>query len=319
MLSASACAVLSLLAASPEDSLVGRWGVVEGKPLVLFDLPPNGLAQAVVSAGIWSADGRELRLVDPARPDKPYVVPYSFEDGKLKVVLDGQPSTLERLEAPPEYRRPKDKKSPEILSHGFVKADSEVYSVSRQDGGFLAIGSSAWVHFDGAQAASFQVLAPGVGKDAKGVYCLDDDDSRKKKPIRLHGADPKTFRVLHDTSGRTYFTDSKDVFTECRRLVKRERVGPQRLASFDSKSFALGPCGLLRDKTGAYGVVPYPDAFTDRSRLDEVLRLQDRVASSQLWVHERVSGDVDTLAQKGCDKLPEPSPLTEADLPSPKR
>jgi len=66
---AAALAALSLLTASPEDSLVGRWGVVEGKkPRVLFDLPPNGLAQAVVSAGIWTATDKEIRLVDRALP-----------------------------------------------------------------------------------------------------------------------------------------------------------------------------------------------------------------------------------------------------------
>jgi len=65
--------------------------------------------------------------------------------------------------------------------------------------------------------------------------------------------------------------------------------------------------------------VPYPDSFSDSSQVDEVLRLQEQVSRLQLWVHERVSGDVDALAEQGCDKLPTPSPLTQDDLPATSR
>lgn len=79
-------------------------------------------------------------LVTPDRPDKTHVIPYSFEAKKLKVVLDRDPVPLERLEAPAEYRSPKAREQPQLLSHGFVKTGSDVYSTVNHDGGFMAIG-----------------------------------------------------------------------------------------------------------------------------------------------------------------------------------
>jgi hypothetical protein len=311
---AAAMATLTLLTASPEDSLIGRWGMQDGKkPRVFIDLPPNRLAQVVVSAGIWSATEKELRLVNPEKPDKTWAMPYSLEGEKLTVVIDKSPLTLTRLEAPPEYKAPTVAELPQIVPHGFVKAGSDVYTLAHHDGGFMAISATTWVHVPGASAASFEGIAKGVGKDAKGVYCFKDHGGREK-PVRLEAADPKTFRVLFGT-GRIYFADAKNVFTECSQLVKRERSqGKTRLVPFDSKTFALGPCGLLKDHSGAYAAVPLADAFADPSKMKEVLALQEELSRRQLWVHEKVSGDVDALAAQGCDKLPSPAPLSMEDL-----
>jgi len=293
--------------ATPEDALVGRWGTVQEKPRVLVDLQPNGLARVFFSVGIWTANEHELRLVTPDKPDQRAVIPYSFEDKKLKVVLDQQPLTLERLEAPPEYRGPKAREQPRILGHGFVTAGSDVYASADLDGGIMAISSTRWVHIPGASAKEFQPLAPGVGKDAQAVYCFRTTGGRAE-PRRLEAADPKTFRVLIPDRGRTYFADAKNVFTGCEQLVKRERASPKRLESFDSKTFALGPCGLLRDHSGLYAPVPLPSS----PDIKEILEL---MILSQLLVYERVSGDVDSITEKNCDKLPKPSPLTWDDLP----
>ncbi|KFE71741.1 DKNYY domain-containing protein [Hyalangium minutum] len=316
LFTAAAMVTLSLLTASPEDSLVGRWGVTEGKkPRVILDLPPNRLAQLVVSAGIWTATEKEIQLVNPDRPDKPYVMPYSFEGEKLKVILDKSPVTLDRLEAPPEYKAPKASEPPQLLTHGFVKAGSDVYTLAHHDGGFMAISANTWAHVPGASAASFEGLAKGVGKDASAVYCFKDHGGREQ-PSRLEAADPKTFRVLFGT-GRIYFADAQNVFTECSRLVKRERSkGKTRLTSFDTQTFALGPCALLKDRSGAYAAVPLSDAFADPSKMKEVLAVQEELTRRQLWVYEKVSGNVDALSEQGCDKLPTPAPLTLEDLAS---
>lgn len=317
LLTAAAMVTLSLLTASPEDSLIGRWGMVDGKESrVLLDLPPNRLAQVVVSAGIWTATAKEIQLVNPDKPDKPYVMPYSFEGEKLKVVLDKSPLTLTRLDAPPEYKAPKASEPPQLLTHGFVRAGSDVYTLAHHDGGFMAISATTWVHVSGASASSFEGIARGVGKDTSAVYCFADHGGREK-PSRLKDADPKTFRVLFGT-GRIYFADAQNVFTECSRLVKRERSkGKQtQLVSFDTQTFTLGPCGLLKDRSGAYAAVPLSDAFADPSKMKEVLAVQEELTRRQLWVYEKVSGNVDALSEQGCDKLPTPAPLTLEDLAS---
>lgn len=300
-----------MLTTTPEDALVGRWGTVKGRPRVLVDLHPNGLGQLFVSAAIWTANEHELRLVTPDKPDKMHVIPYSFEAGKLKVVLDREPLTLERLEAPPEYRGLRAREQPQILSHGFVKAGSDVYATADYDGGFMAISSTAWVQVPGASAKEFEVLAPGVGKDAKGVYCIRSKGGRAG-PSRLEAADPKTFHVLIPPPGRAYFADAKNVFTECQQLVKRDRANPKKLGSFDSKTFALGPCGLLKDHSGLYAPVPLPSSADVGEMLDQIIRLQ-------LSIYEQVSEDVDSITEQNCNKLPKPSPLTWDDLATTRR
>jgi hypothetical protein len=294
--------------ATPEDALVGRWGKVQGVPRVLVDLHPNGLGSLFASACIWSASEHELRLVTPDKPNETHFIPYSFEAEKLKVVLDRNQLTFERLEAPAEYRRPKAREQPQLLSHGFVKVGSDVYSAVDYDGGLMAVGSSCWVHIRGASAQEFQALAPGVGKDANAVYCFRTDGGRAD-PSRLVAADPKTFRILPLNYFRPYFADAKNVFTQRAQLVKREQGSPKRLGSFDGETFSLGPGGLLKDHTGLYAPVPLPKSPDVKELLDQLLRLQ-------LSIYERVSSDVDSITEQNCDKLPAPSPLTWDDLPT---
>lgn len=307
LFSAATLAALTMHTATPEDVLVGRWGTVKGQPRVLIDLQPNGLARVFVSVGIWTANEHELRLVTPDKPDTTHAFPYSFEGEKLKVVLDRDPMTLERIEAPPEYRAPKAREQPRILSHGFVTAGSDVYANLDHDGGFMAISSSSWLHIPGASARDFEALAPGVGKDAKGVYCFRTTGGRPE-PRRLEAADPETFRVLIP-SRRPYFADAKNVFTQCQQLVKRDPAGSKRLGSFDSKTFGLGPCDLLKDHTGLYAPVPLPSSSPD------IKKLLDHMILAQLSVYERVSEDVDSITEQNCGQLPKPSPLTWDDLP----
>lgn len=310
----AAMATLTLLTASPEDSLIGRWGIPHGdKPRVFVDLRPNRLAQVVVTAGLWTATEKELRLVDPEQPDKRLIMPYSLEGDTLTIVLDKSPLTLARLEAPAEYKAPAIAELPQVIPHGFVKAGSDVYTLAHHDGGFMAISATTWVHMPGASAASFEGMAKGVGKDANGVYCFTDNGGQQKA-ARLEAADPKTFRVLL-SAGRVYFADATNVFTECRRLVQRRRFeGKTRLVPFDSQTFALGPCSLLKDRSGAYASVPLPDAFADRSKMEEVLALQEELDRRQLWVYERVMVDRDTLKDPDCNELLAPAPLRMEDL-----
>lgn len=310
----AAMATLSLLTASPEDSLVGRWGGMEGKKArVLLNLPPNRLAQAVVTAGIWNATDKEIRLVNPERPEKPWVMPYSLEGDKLTVVLDKSPITITRLEAPPEYKAPAAAELPQVIPHGFVKAGADVYTLAHHDGGFMAISATTWVHLPGASADSFEGIVQGVGKDAKGVYCFNDTGGREKA-ARLEAADPKTFRILPGAGGR-YFADATNVFSGCRRLVQRRRFdGKLRLVPFDSQTFSIGPCSLLRDHSGAYASVPLPDGFADRSKMNEMLALQEELARRQLSVYERVVVDVDSLEDQDCRELLAPAPLSMEDL-----
>jgi hypothetical protein len=123
-------ATLAALTTTREDALVGRWGTVKGQPRVLLDLQPNGLAQLFVSAGIWTANEHELRLVTPDKPDTTHAFPYSFDGKKLKVVLDRDPMTLERLEAPPEYRSPKSRE--QLLDH-MLHSQLSVYERVSED------------------------------------------------------------------------------------------------------------------------------------------------------------------------------------------
>ena len=314
---AATLALLSVLTASPEDALVGRWGIIDEKPRVFLDLPPNGLGRVAFGSGLWSADEHELRLVTPDKPKEPYAFPYSLQEGKLKIKLDRDTLTFERLEAPAEYHGPKAREQPQLLGHDFAKAGADVYLLAKQDGGFMAVGSSSWVLVPEARAESFQALAPGVGKDAQAVYCAPLNGTMKgSKASRLTQADAKTFHVLIARRFRPYFADARNVFNECRRVVKRERAGASKLTSFDSKTFALADCELLKDASGIYALVPLPSA-PDPSRVKEWLQLEDQLSSSQLSVYERVSADVDALAAKGCVKVPEPSPLKQEDLTPP--
>lgn len=305
ILAAATLAALTMLTTTPEDALVGRWGPVKNPPRVFLELQPNGLGQVLFSAGIWNANDHEIRLVTPDKPDVPYVIPYSFEAKKLKVVIDRETLELERRDAPAEYRNPKTREQPQILSHGFVKAGSDVYATLNHDGGFMAISSTSWIHIPGASAKEFEALAPGVGKDAKGVYCFHTTGGRAE-PSRLGAADPKTFRVLIPSS-LPYFADAKNVFKQCGQLVKRERGGFKRQGSFDSKTFAPGPCGFVKDHSGLYALVPLPS--------EHIVEILDHLVRSQLSVYERVSTDPASITEQDCAKLPKPSPLTWDDLP----
>jgi hypothetical protein len=300
--------VLATLTATPEDALVGRWGIVEGQPRVLLDLQPNGLARVFIVVGLWTANEHEIRLVTPDKPDESHAVSYSFEGKKLKVDLGNEsPVTLERLEAPPEYSKPKSPGQPRLLTHGFVATGSDVYSTLEHDAGIMGIGSSSWIPIPGANGKEFEALAPGIGKDSKGVYCFRP--RAQPEPRRLEAADPKTFRVLIPDGFRPYFADANDVFTDCSRLVKRDPAHPKKPGSFDSKTFALEPSyRWVKDHTGVYVSVPLPSSPDIKNLLDQMLL-------TQVSVYERVSNDANPVTEQNDDTLPKPSPLTWDDLP----
>jgi hypothetical protein len=52
--------------------------------------------------------------------------------------------------------------------------------------------------------------------------------------------------------------------------VKREQGGFKRHGSFDSKTFALGPCDLLKDHSGLYAPVPLPSSPVIKKILDHM-------------------------------------------------
>ncbi len=249
----------ALLAASPEDALVGQWGPPfprekEATALHLLELRADGLGWFFFRAGLWSADDKVITLA--SANGKALRLPYRFKGAKLVVTLDGkEEGPMERAASTPDFTPPR-RAAPKRLAHGFVRAGERVFSeVEMPDsGGFLSIGSAAlWVEIAGA-GSGFVPVARAIGTEGPKVLCVAKDGSTQPRSVVAAGLDGTRLKVIGvDDQGRSYVTDGKGLFCDCARLVRIAAPDAPR-ADFDAATFKVLPGGLVEDSSGKYGL-----------------------------------------------------------------